>query len=188
DDLNHFVQNTLDDSTADGMEYRVYNLYTRCIEHLSDMVFTEEPARETSAEDPKDEPVNVSLVVIWSHHLLATSKRKDILEWSEELDLCTISKPGYPGVIVVEGLEDMVKEFVSRIKSLNWQALSVRHEETSVIAEDKKHLNWISSSQLHTDSEKKIREVEHISEIVKGLSPELEEKILTALRIQKTNG
>lgn len=40
-----------------------------------------------------------------------------------------ISKPGYPGVIVVEGLSANVNEFVARIKRLNWQALQVRCEE-----------------------------------------------------------
>ena len=37
---------------------------------------------------------NRKFVIIWAHHLLATSKRKDIIKWSEELDLAGISKPG----------------------------------------------------------------------------------------------
>jgi hypothetical protein len=68
-------------------------------------------------------------VLIWSHHLLATSKRKDIIDWCLELSLWGISKPGYPGIIIVEGALNDVTEFLKRIKSLNWQALTVRHEE-----------------------------------------------------------
>ncbi len=58
----------------------------------------------------------------------AASKRKDIVQWSTELRLWGLSKPGYPGVIVVEGAEDQVDEFVHRIKQLQWKALQVRSE------------------------------------------------------------
>lgn len=39
------------------------------------------------------------------------------------------SKPGFPGVIVCEGAEDDVREYVARIRALQWQAMQVRHEE-----------------------------------------------------------
>lgn len=50
------------------------------------------------------------------------------MQWSTELRLWGLSKPGYPGVIVVEGVEDQVDEFVHRIKQLQWKALQVRSE------------------------------------------------------------
>ncbi|KAH0269724.1 DUF1115-domain-containing protein, partial [Aureobasidium melanogenum] len=73
----------------------------------------------------------IKRVVIWSHHLLATSKRKDIQAWSKELSLSGFSRPGHPGSIFVEGDEDQVDEFVRRLKQLRWQALQVRGEETA---------------------------------------------------------
>jgi hypothetical protein len=39
------------------------------------------------------------------------------------------SKPGFPGVIICEGAEDDVREYVARIRALQWQAMQVRHEE-----------------------------------------------------------
>lgn len=54
--------------------------------------------------------------MLWSHHLLATSKRKDILAWSTELSLLGCSRIGYPGMIVALGGEDEVDEFVKRLK------------------------------------------------------------------------
>jgi hypothetical protein len=33
-------------------------------------------------------------VLFWSHHLLATGKRKNIMHWASELELWVISKPG----------------------------------------------------------------------------------------------
>jgi len=50
------------------------------------------------------------------------------VQWSTELRLWGLSKPGYPGVIVVEGVEEQVDEFVHRIKQLQWKALQVRSE------------------------------------------------------------
>ncbi|GAA6002792.1 hypothetical protein JCM10207_007684 [Rhodosporidiobolus poonsookiae] len=74
-------------------------------------------------------PLQLKVVLLWSHHLLATSKRKDIVTWSTELELWGFSKPGYPGCIIIEGLCDRVDEFVYRIKQLQWKALQVRCEQ-----------------------------------------------------------
>lgn len=40
------------------------------------------------------EPLQLKIVLMWSHHLLATSKRKDIVAWSHELQLWVLSRPG----------------------------------------------------------------------------------------------
>ncbi|BGP36354.1 hypothetical protein JCM10450v2_000253 [Rhodotorula kratochvilovae] len=73
-------------------------------------------------------PFQLKTTLLWSHHLLATSKRKDIVAWSTELGLYGLAKPGYPGVIIVEGIASNVDEFVHRIKQLQWKALQVRCE------------------------------------------------------------
>ncbi|KAK3061072.1 hypothetical protein LTS18_007082, partial [Coniosporium uncinatum] len=77
----------------------------------------------------RKEAGRIKRVVIWSHHLLATSKRRDILTWSKELHLSGFSRPGYPGAVFVEGEVESVDEFVRRLKALRWQALQVRAEE-----------------------------------------------------------
>ncbi|KAF2227213.1 hypothetical protein BDZ85DRAFT_253892 [Elsinoe ampelina] len=79
---------------------------------------------------PTPSPQHIKLLLLWSHHLLATSKRKDILSWARELRLSGFSRPGYPGAVVVEGEATDVDEFERRIKALRWQALQVRGEET----------------------------------------------------------
>lgn len=60
--------------------------------------------------------ITIKRLLFWSHHLKATSKRKDIVQWGSELELWGISKPGYPGVFFVEGVATDVDEFASRIK------------------------------------------------------------------------
>lgn len=90
---------------------------------------TTRPARQRPSS------LRLKVTLLWSHHLLATGKRKDIVQWSTELKLWGLSKPGYPGVICVEGVEEQVDEFVYRIKQLNWKALQVRLETLGVVLE-----------------------------------------------------
>lgn len=78
-------------------------------------------------------------VIIWLHHLLATSKRKLALSPSvvnsnsnsNTTTTATISgmtKPGYPGVFIFSGPRDLVDSHVKELKSLNWQAFSKRYD------------------------------------------------------------
>lgn len=98
----------------------------------------------------------VKQVVIWSHHLLATSKRRSIQTWSKELHLSGFARPGYPGAVFAEGEEDQVDEFVRRLKALRWQALQVRAED-------------IVESRVCGDGSDGVVECETLSEIAEML-------------------
>lgn len=93
--------------------------------------------------------------LFWAHHLLATSKRRDIVSWSRELRLSGWSRPGHPGAVLVEGSTPEVGEFERRIKALRWQALQVRGEDDGIKRE------FGEGGGLH--------EVEELSDIVKAL-------------------
>lgn len=67
-------------------------------------------------------------VIIWLHHLLNTSKRKQSLAASDPT-VSGISKPGYPGVLIFSGPKPNVDEHVNGLKQLNWAAFQVRFEE-----------------------------------------------------------
>ncbi|KAL0259334.1 hypothetical protein SLS55_005070 [Diplodia seriata] len=69
-------------------------------------------------------------VVLWMHHLLATSKRRAIVQLSRELGLGGFSKPGYPGSVFVEGEATSVRTFVDELKSMRWQAIQERASAT----------------------------------------------------------
>ncbi|PNS14753.1 hypothetical protein CAC42_1982 [Sphaceloma murrayae] len=103
-------------------------------------------------------PQSYKRLLIWSHHLLATSKRKDIISWARELHLSGFSRPGYPGAVVIEGIEVNVDEFETRIKALKWQALQVRGSEVRE-----------SPSLVRAGTSIDFKEVEDLSDIVKGL-------------------
>ncbi|GAA5972705.1 hypothetical protein JCM11641_002985 [Rhodosporidiobolus odoratus] len=149
---------------------------------------------------PKAGPLQLKVVLLWSHHLLATGKRKDIVAWSTELELFGLSKPGYPGVIVIEGLQDQVDEFVHRIKQLQWKALQVRCEQDGPVVSPPSSVSpaeastWVvrNRSQLGSiisrDSTDKIcvREVEGLNEVGEIMKKAgLYEVFLTAMKLNK---
>ncbi|CAD0097799.1 unnamed protein product [Aureobasidium mustum] len=115
-----------------GMEMLdlIVTLFT---EHLPELTEAKSHADQHQGKEGTEQQHSskIKRVVIWSHHLLATSKRKDIQAWSKELSLSGFSRPGHPGSIFVEGDEDQVDEFIRRLKQLRWQALQVRGEETA---------------------------------------------------------
>lgn len=115
-------------------------------------------SHKTEKEQHHTAKVTTKRLLLWSHHLLATSKRKDIVTWSRELRLGGFSRPGYPGAIFIEGLSGDVDEFVTRIKALRWQALQVRAEESD------EH-----GKRVCGDGREGVVEVEGLGEIVEGL-------------------
>lgn len=81
-----------------GSENAIFNIAM----HLKEEVLSlpaDSPVEDASTEhalsrqDP--ELLRIKRTLIWSHHLLAISKRKDIVAWSAELQLAGLSKPGY---------------------------------------------------------------------------------------------
>ena len=78
---------------------------------------------------PPPDPDALARRLIWFHHIKAPSKRRDAVAWARELRLGGFSKPGYPGVVVVEGRREDCEEYVIRLKSLSWKAMSVRLAE-----------------------------------------------------------
>lgn len=69
-------------------------------------------------------------VIIWLHHLLATSKRKQAKSPEGHLasHITGITKPGYPGVLIFSGAAEAVNTHVQTLKHLRWQAFQVRYE------------------------------------------------------------
>jgi hypothetical protein len=94
---------------------------------------------------------SVKTVIIWLHHLLATSKRKLAISPST---LSGLTKPGYPGVMIFSGPALAVTEHVNTLKAENWQAFQVRYEEDVL---------WKFGHG------KGVKETETMGEVVKGV-------------------
>ena len=71
----------------------------------------------------------VGVLCLWLHWQAAAERLREeraewhwllqhIVAWSAELGLGGFSKPGYPGLIVIEGWDDDVEEFTTRLRAL----------------------------------------------------------------------
>mmetsp|Transcript_6720 Transcript_6720/g.16718 ORF Transcript_6720/g.16718 Transcript_6720/m.16718 type:complete len:324 (+) Transcript_6720:86-1057(+) len=82
------------------------------------------------AASQRDAAASITRQLIWFHHIKSLQKRKTIMEAARKLRLGGGCKPGFPGIIVTEGLTDDVEEFTSQIRALSWQAMQVRGKES----------------------------------------------------------
>ena len=130
------------------------------IQEVSSLLLDEDSEKREPVENrgpyPSPEPVKITRAVIWSHHIASSLKRRDILNWSRELNLGGFSRPGWPGTVVIEGEEADVHEFETKLKALQWAALQVRGEENGM-------------ERLFAGDHKGVVEVETIGEVVSGL-------------------
>ena len=66
--------------------------------------------QEVDAEPSQEEAhEGLSRVVLWMHHIKNLNKRKSIMGWAAELNVRGFSKPGFPGIVICEGLDSDIK-------------------------------------------------------------------------------
>lgn len=68
-------------------------------------------------------------ILFTSHHLISTTKRRNLSGWSSKLRISGFAKIGYPGVIYAEGSKESIEEFADNIKGMQWLALKKRFVE-----------------------------------------------------------
>ncbi len=73
--------------------------------------------------------------LIHSHHIIAQSKRKAIVELANQHSIGGYFKIGWPGIIVIEGEELDCIAYVDEIRSMRWQHLVVRGEEQHAVSD-----------------------------------------------------
>ncbi|KAH9444253.1 hypothetical protein Pst134EA_032453 [Puccinia striiformis f. sp. tritici] len=107
--------------------------------------------------------------VFWMHHIKATSKRKNIVEWARELEIRGWSKPGYPGVVIIDGSKESIDEYCERMKSLKWKAIQQRHYQVYHIP----HTGVQLSSKEEGDGDGYRRIKGHYNHTQEGIHPDL---------------
>ena len=85
------------------------------------------------ADENTKSPV-LGRILIYSHHIIAKSKRKAIIDLGKDYNLGGYVKIGWPGIIVVEGREEDCQSFYDEIRRMRWQYLVIRGEEREEIA------------------------------------------------------
>jgi hypothetical protein len=83
---------------------------------------------DSSSSEPASKTVTLGRRLIYSHHIIAKAKRADLASLFREFDLTGFVKIGWPGLILIEGVEDCCQAFFDTIKRWSWQYLVVRGE------------------------------------------------------------
>ncbi|GAB1607281.1 RWD domain-containing protein 2B-like [Argonauta hians] len=85
---------------------------------------------EKKPDTTSDSKVDNLFVRLWiySHHIYSKFKRRDLIDWGQELKLSGFSMPGKPGVVCVEGYSNQVEEFWYRVRRLNWKKIAVKEK------------------------------------------------------------
>ena len=82
-----------------------------------------------STKTKQEEDTVFTRLWIYSHHIYNKFKRRDIIDWAEELKLTGFSLPGKPGVVCVEGYSRPVDEYWHRLRRLNWKRLAIKEKD-----------------------------------------------------------
>ena len=122
--FNESVKMFLKDKTSATQEPYVMEFLSWIQDH-QDLFL---PTTKTTNEQISKKKVFARLW-IYSHHIYNTEKRKNIINWAHELNLNGFSVPGKPGIICVEGEENDVEEYWTRLRKLTWKRLQLKEKE-----------------------------------------------------------
>ncbi|EJD38355.1 hypothetical protein AURDEDRAFT_172596 [Auricularia subglabra TFB-10046 SS5] len=96
--------------------------------------------------------------LLFFHHILSSKKKAFIRDEGRALGVSGLCKVGYPGVLVVQGPDERVQEYVSRVKRLRWQSCTVNANDP------------LAESELATTFKDRVRELDEL----KALGREME--------------
>ena len=81
-----------------------------------------------------DTPTTVNIQLqrrcVYFHHILSSEKRKCISNWASELQIGGFCKVGYPGILIVEGEDCNIVQYIRLLQQLRWKLMVVRGEES----------------------------------------------------------
>eukprot|EP01135_Chromosphaera_perkinsii_P007572 Nk52_evm28s914 gene=Nk52_evmTU28s914 len=134
---------------------------------------------EKKAETVRNRKTELAVCLFWMHHIKSTTKRKNIIAWSNELSLRGYSKPGYPGIVVVEGENEDVSEYIRRLKALKWKAIAVRCHQLFEIESGKslEEMRHIGDSMCELETMSQLSERMRLAD--------LEDIMMSALKLTK---
>lgn len=84
---------------------------------------------------------------LYMHHIYSKTKRRNILDLADDLELSGFSLPGKPGIVCVEGDEPKTKHFYNILRRWNWKSITCRHREVVADCSDLASQRRISGFQ-----------------------------------------
>jgi hypothetical protein len=147
DSLNNLIQACADVASDEYLEEAVLAVFTRADEWIEteweeilELKYNEESSnaqqyqclnarQHNGINGRQNQKLILGRKLIFSHHIIAKSKRKALKDLSSEYELGGYAKIGWPGIIIIEGEAKNCNKFVDEIKKMRWQHLVVRGEE-----------------------------------------------------------
>jgi len=84
-----------------------------------------------AAADAPPEAPQLGRRGVWFHHIISKVKRADLKSVAADFAVGGYFKIGWPGVMICEGEESDVDEFLRAVHRWRWQAMVVRATEVS---------------------------------------------------------
>ena len=91
--------------------------------------------------------------LIYSHHLISKVKRADIKDLASHYELTGYMKIGWPGIIVIEGLEENCISFYDDIRGWAWKYLVVRGEQLEQGMANRKFDSFLETDDMSVVAE-----------------------------------
>jgi hypothetical protein len=114
-------------------EWPTFQLQQRQASEKLSVPSTTTATTTTTNEDRNNKTLSSSFVLgrrlIYSHHIISKIKRADIKSLALYFKLTGYMKIGWPGLLIIEGLEEDCMSFSDEIRPWNWQYLVVRGEQ-----------------------------------------------------------
>lgn len=100
-----------------------------CSPNSSKMLLNSAPSTTIEQHTKSSRSYRLVQRLIYSHHIIAKSKRKSLKDLATKYNLGGYVKIGWPGIIILEGVEADCDGFTGEIKGMKWQHLNVRGEQ-----------------------------------------------------------
>lgn len=125
-ELNVFLETQIG---SDGYLFQAY----QWIQDNAESFNNRHEINEKKPIESISESIEMERLWIYSHHLLSTTKRRDMVVLAKQLELTGFHRPGKPGIVCVEGRKVNTQEFWRTVKSWNWQKIGVRRSDMETV-------------------------------------------------------
>jgi len=116
-------------SVLNSAEEFIESEWKDILEEYASNTNTTKPTNIEPDSSNSDNTLTLGRRIIYSHHIIANSKRRALKDLASQYKLCGYFKIGWPGVILIEGEESNCQLFTDEIKRWRWQMIQVRGEE-----------------------------------------------------------
>jgi len=163
-----YTSKEIEELTISCNEFLDDKLNEECVFDLIEFIKENKPEEIKKIdliEEEDKNPVKV-LVGVHFHHIYADGKKREIQNGKSVFKLKGVYKFGKPGRLIVYGNQHIVNQFLSRLKSLNWQEIKVKFEYEIDLDEKLKEYTGVNSDNELLELLKEVNLEDYFFELV----------------------